>query len=120
MMRFLFKHKTNIPNDQCLTSKDNAYQRKIFKKAREAALKEREKIIAHSRLESENILKDAEKMKERIIAAARLEAQQIIEQGRCSVKKEKEKLKSDMTLQFEETGRMESLLSKVHQGYRIL
>ncbi|MGA1824373.1 MAG: hypothetical protein ACMUIP_06880 [bacterium] len=120
MMRFLFQNKTKIQNDQAKKNKDNAYQRKIFEKAKEAALKERERIIAQSRLDSENILKGAERMKERIIAEARLEAQHIIQQGREEILKEKEKLRSDMTLQFDETGRMEMLLNKVYQGQRIL
>ncbi|MGA1870886.1 MAG: hypothetical protein ACMUJM_20310 [bacterium] len=120
MRGFLFKRNTKIPDDQGMKNKGEAQTKKIIEKAKKAALKEKEKILAQSRLDSENIIKDAERRKEIIIAAAYLEAERIIQEGKDEIMKEKEKLKSDKSIQYHETGRMEMLLSKVYDGHKIL
>ncbi|MGA1823735.1 MAG: F0F1 ATP synthase subunit B [bacterium] len=100
MRKFFFKPVVEILEDRREKIKEGLAQREIAKKEKEAALKEREEIIAKGRIDSRNIIKEAEKKKEQIIAAAKAEADEIISQGKKSIFQEREKLKEEMNLQL--------------------
>ncbi|MGA1867520.1 MAG: F0F1 ATP synthase subunit B [bacterium] len=100
LRKFFFRPIVEILEDRREKIKEGLAQREIAKKEKEDALKERETIIAKSKVESRNIVKEAEKAKEKIIATAKEEAERIIAESKKEIFKEKEKLKEEMNLQL--------------------
>ena len=89
-----FSHYEEVPGEIAEKVIESA------KKEKEDALKEREEIIAKSKLDSRKIIKEAEKTKQSIIAAANKDAEKIIAESRGVIAKEREKLKEEMNLQL--------------------
>ena len=78
LRKFFFRPIVDILEDRREKIKEGLAQREIAKKEKENALKERETIIAKSRVDSRNIVKEAEKTKEKILATAKEEAERMI------------------------------------------
>jgi len=100
LKKFFFKPVVDILDARKEKIKEGLAQREIAKQEQEAALKEREKIIAKSRVDSKNIIKEAEKARGDIIAKANEEAKNIIEKTNKLIAAQKEKMKEEMNLQL--------------------
>ena len=75
-------------------------KRAIEKQEREKIVKQREEVIAQTKLEAQKIIKQANEMKEKILAKAKEEAEIFLQQAKEEIDKEREELKEEMNLKL--------------------
>jgi len=100
MKKFFFKPIMEIIEARKEKIEEGLKQRAIAKQEQEQALKDREEIIAQTKVDAQKILNQTEKMKKDIIEKAKKDAEAIIQEARAEIAKEREELRQEMNLKL--------------------